>query len=125
MSGGEHLNDTGHVSGHVSALLRIAKRNAAVLQEDLADIARARAAARASLAGVDDAPHADDEARNRRLYLIANLATLEDAEASARAAIEEALAEVEKLEGLVGAEGDRPSLPTSAPNLSPVRSARR
>ena len=97
-------------------LMKLARADADALRVDLADIERARSAAEASLADLDEkatneetvAGHtvADIAAyregvRARRLNLRTTLITLEDAELNARTRLEAAFIEVKKLEHLI------------------------
>jgi len=97
-------------------LMKLARADADALRVDLADIERARSAAEASLADLDEkaaneetvAGHAvadiaayREGARARRHNLRTTLITLEDAELNARTRLEAAFIEVKKLEHLI------------------------
>jgi flagellar export protein FliJ len=111
------MNDTPRLRENMEKLLRIARGEADALRADLADIERARAAAKTSLTSLDEKIRTEDVAgadhgdlarflegtRERRLNLRNTVATLDRAEENARLDLEAAFIEIKKLEHVLDA----------------------
>ncbi len=86
----------------LNRLLSIARTDAAVLREDIAEIEEARRAAETSLAGLEsDGAGSGEGFRMRRHRLHMTVLTLSDAENAARERLDAAFVEMQKLERLM------------------------
>ena len=99
------MSETLNAPQGLNTLLRLAREEAGVLRDDLADVAEARRAAEASLSALEGNGDLSERGRARRRAVCANLLTLCEAEEKARERFDAMQTEIDTLADLMRGSG--------------------